>query len=148
MATRANIILRYGASEVYLYRHWDGYPSETGADILKKATEAGSLNGLLEALLSERDGGDRVYELTSGMHGDIEWGYAVEVARDGSLRFGVREFPIGAGPDRVNGALIPAIYDAASFAEVVNAAIREYNRRARTMGFKLRDYVAVNGGAS
>lgn len=40
MSTRANITIEYGESRVILYRHCDGYPSETGADILA-AMEAG-----------------------------------------------------------------------------------------------------------
>jgi hypothetical protein len=33
MGTRCNIRLTWGDNRLYFYRHWDGYPAETGADL-------------------------------------------------------------------------------------------------------------------
>ena len=34
MATRCNIIIKDDSQELFFYRHWDGYPSNTGNDLI------------------------------------------------------------------------------------------------------------------
>lgn len=85
MSTRTNITIRHGESEVILYRHHDGYPAETGADLLTKLVAARySVGGLLRALMAEEYAATSyrsarpVYELTDSIHGDIEHRYEIE----------------------------------------------------------------------
>lgn len=40
MSTSANIVICHGDTKLVVYRHWDGYPAETGADIITKLREA------------------------------------------------------------------------------------------------------------
>ena len=87
MATRSNILLadEHG-NELWLYRHWDGYPACNGlriAQILKRlgrnyGREYGTFAPLANALLAERDNRNCPdYEITCGQHGDIEWLYEI-----------------------------------------------------------------------
>lgn len=120
MATRCNILLLFGDSKVWIYRHWDGYPAVTGLDLAQRlATHmidnkvlAGDsrlylrptdfLTGLLTA---KRDGGDPLpqYELTSCRHGDIEWQYTVRFSQGADrLELHVQKIPIGSDRDLVD----------------------------------------------
>ena len=87
MATRCNVILKDSKndSKVYLYRHWDGYPGETGADLIKHLVPAlDAKNGqrgfraMLTSLVNAKRGGEGrdhdqpQYEVTDAIHGDIE----------------------------------------------------------------------------
>ena len=36
MGTRCNIKITYGDTNIYIYRHWDGYLSQTGKDVYDK----------------------------------------------------------------------------------------------------------------
>ena len=40
MGTRCNIRITYGNTNVYIYRHWDGYLSETGKDVYEKLQQS------------------------------------------------------------------------------------------------------------
>jgi len=136
MSTRTNILITYGQSRIYLYRHHDGYPANTGVDLVTKLRACeGSADKFLRALLSAQyDDGHKVYELTSEVHGDIEWAYAVEFNRTQS-----RAFPpkIGAAErgdtEDVDAAMARAsqrVQSPADFARtVVNPEIKEQNKR-------------------
>ena len=90
MATRCNVIVRLSAdSTVILYRHWDGYPAVTGADLVtiaRKTFETCDVysmgTALVRALLETKRGGygrdkdQPQYELTDSIHGDVEHVYA------------------------------------------------------------------------
>jgi hypothetical protein len=86
MSTRCNIVVSYGNTKVYLYRHCDGYAAETGADIVTKLQSKSDITAtaFIGALLAERYDATSydpiprsVYEVTTDIHGDIEWLYAV-----------------------------------------------------------------------
>lgn len=98
MSTRCNIVLRFGKSVVYIYRHCDGYPAEVGGHLVEVIrasvahpsggwySAAGVAGKVLAALLGARyekasyeDAPRAIYELTSDYHGDIEHAYEVKV---------------------------------------------------------------------
>jgi hypothetical protein len=89
MATRSNVVITdEQGNELWIYRHWDGYPSENGLFIaktlkeLKRVRHYGTFAPLANALVDHRDSGnDPVYEITTGQHGDIEWLYAIKCSR-------------------------------------------------------------------
>ena len=82
MSTRANITINKGESKIILYRHYDGYPTVTGIDILNKIKRNTDTNGLVSDLLSESyEGGKKVYEITNEIHGDIEYDYEINVPK-------------------------------------------------------------------
>lgn len=99
MATRANIqINNITGKGLWLYRHWDGYPAETGVHIaqtLKKLTRGYALkNGkgvlaVVNALMlsqyeaTKHKPASLIYELTDSEHGDIEWRYDIKVKPSG-----------------------------------------------------------------
>lgn len=96
MGTRCNLyITDTKGNRLWLYRHWDGYPSETGVDIaqtLKKIKPGWrSFSELANALLDkryEKQGYDikarPIYEVTDAEHGDIEWRYDIRVSARGT----------------------------------------------------------------
>ena len=93
MATRSNIIIKQGRNKIYLYRHWDGYPSETGRDLLTRLLESrrhdegqAFLSNLIRANREDWEG-KPLYELTDRIHGDIEYLYQFEF---GAMEFGGR----------------------------------------------------------
>lgn len=81
MSTRANITINKGETKIILYRHHDGYPTETGIDILNKIKRNKTTIGLVSDLLSESYGDRNVYEIASEIHGDIEYNYEITVPR-------------------------------------------------------------------
>lgn len=87
MATRCNIVIKdsINDSKITLYRHWDGYPAMTGADLVKHLVPAlDAKNGgrgfraFVTSLITAKCGGDGrdadkpQYEVTDQVHGDIE----------------------------------------------------------------------------
>lgn len=90
MSTRANIVILYGSSKVYLYRHCDGYPAELGADLARNLASAGhSANKFVRSLVEARyekasyeTEAKPIYELTTEVHGDIEYLYLVKFEED------------------------------------------------------------------
>ena len=85
MSTRANIVLdskRY--NRIWLYHHWDGYPSWLGKQLMEFLIKNG--NGANEwgndsiCLANEliKDKEDDGYELTNGQHGDIDYLYKID----------------------------------------------------------------------
>lgn len=70
MSTRCNVKIKMGKTVVWFYRHHDGYPSETGADLYTKIADAKNCTDMIQSLLN-----DDCYEITDQQHGDIEWMY-------------------------------------------------------------------------
>lgn len=138
MSTRANIVLESGESRVYLYRHCDGYPAETGADLVRLlAATGGSASGFLQSLLDQRyekqsyeSAAKRIYELTSEVHGDIEYLYRVRLVSGWENReplIGFSHHAIGSDrPDNANGVVLGSLR---VFCDAVNAEIRAQNVR-------------------
>jgi len=156
MSTRTNIKLTHGETVVVLYRHHDGYPAETGADLVTRLRLAGqSVNAFLQGLLDARydkasyeDEARRIYEITSAVHGDIDWAYAIEF--DGQhMAIGAGEVKRGAVEDPYAFAMAVATHNQTSLerfvANVVNPAIAEQNARleelkAKNPGSHWQDY--------
>lgn len=98
MSTRCNVIIRTpDGAKVYLYRHCDGYPSGEGDTIASvwlslTAThydanqqhdpywKAKWIKTFLPQLMQTTgSGGDPHHEFTSGLHGDIEFLYIIDL---------------------------------------------------------------------
>jgi hypothetical protein len=150
MATRTNIVIELGSSRLYLYRHWDGYPAETGGDLVNKLSASGrNPTKFLASLMAEMDeatsyrAASHVYEVTSDLHGDIEWIYVVKFYD--SAGFGVAMRPVrnGANEDAV---LVEALKDLGSldrFATQVNIDRKEINQRMVARGMDTTPYAMV-----
>lgn len=94
MSTRCNIILEDAKTRkrIYLYHHHDGYPEGVGADLARFVAKWNRhyyyrieeyANALLKGIESEFYGRkDDEYELTSGLHGDIEYCYLIKMSED------------------------------------------------------------------
>jgi hypothetical protein len=124
MSTRCNLKITADDPKqptLYLYRHWDGYLSETGKDIAEKLISlCAKDNSPAEAVrvwclrkyeattpqvamrflgdinpAEEHHGARSSYELTDAAHGDIEYFYHIHIQADGELRIG---YAIGYGP--------------------------------------------------
>ena len=70
MSTRCNVKIKMGKTVMWFYRHHDGYPSETGADLYTKIADAKNFTDMIQSLLN-----DNCYVITDQQHGDIEWMY-------------------------------------------------------------------------
>lgn len=137
MSTRMNLVIEYGKTKVYIYRHMDGYPAEAGVDIAEKLKAAGNNGGkFLAALLSEtyeqqsyQTAPSKVYELTTDLHGDIEWLYRVRFPEygEGDVKVGC----VGRKNFEDVNLLAPASLDTLeSFVRLyVNPDIRAKNQR-------------------
>ena len=107
MGTRCNIRITYGDTNIWIYRHWDGYLSQTGKDVNDKlqnsrkknysmgdkeeAQRVNIVNFINSFLLDNR------YELTTDQHGDIEFLYHIKFSRDGLVdAIALKQRPEGA----------------------------------------------------
>ena len=72
MGTRCNIKIESGDTTLWIYRHWDGYPAETGVDLARKLVNVKSAGEFVAKLLK-----DDAYEVTTSQHGDIEYLYTI-----------------------------------------------------------------------
>ena len=72
MGTRCNIKIKTGDTTLWIYRHWDGYPAETGVDLATKLVHVKNANEFIAKLLK-----DGAYEVTTEQHGDIEYLYNI-----------------------------------------------------------------------
>lgn len=111
MSTRACVIIKKGRSNIYLYRHYDGYPMEwfptdpvdssqgfydgCGIDLAKRLGLAvdrvlmaepteptDPLNYLMEDLLTRPyDGHDHHYRVTDDLHGDLDFIYYLDFSQ-------------------------------------------------------------------
>ena len=98
MATRCNIQINDQNTEIWLYRHYDGYPECTGdelEEVLKDVKPESA--GQLAELLVHNFPSD--YEYTTGQHGDIEYLYQIYV---GDFDVVMHTFYLPIGPD-LNG---------------------------------------------
>ena len=77
MGTRCNIKIETGNTKLWVYRHWDGYPAETGVDLARKLVNVKSSKEFINKLLN-----DDAYEVTTGQHGDIEYLYNISFSKD------------------------------------------------------------------
>ena len=72
MGTRCNIKIETGDTTLWIYRHWDGYPAETGNDLARKLVNVKSADEFITKLIN-----DDAYEVTTDQHGDIEYLYII-----------------------------------------------------------------------
>lgn len=77
MSTRSSIIVMSVSENkaTYLYHHCDGYPEGVGAHLVAKYKELGTQPSFQEVV--DRITEDSDYEVTGGIHGDIEYLYVV-----------------------------------------------------------------------
>ncbi|OGR96316.1 MAG: hypothetical protein A2V88_05050 [Elusimicrobia bacterium RBG_16_66_12] len=93
MSTRCNIkITAPDHAPLYLYRHWDGYLAETGANVVEVVRKPGQwetwspwlhlVNGFLSQIYEETEHAKPhpIYEVTDRAHGDIEHFYWIEIS--------------------------------------------------------------------
>jgi len=135
MSTRSNIVIKCGETTLHLYRHWDGYPAETGAHLLETFLDTSKslgANAFVRALLADCEdnpdpnGNSRYhYEVTSGLHGDIEHAYSFTLQEWGSGSGSLIEFSYGRCP--IGGELTWQEMPLGSFAELVNSDRRSMN---------------------
>jgi len=72
MATRSNIIFNYGYTKIFFYRHYDGYLAETGKNLIEMLVDCKKPDKFIESVLE-----DKKYEITNGIHSDIEYLYEI-----------------------------------------------------------------------
>jgi hypothetical protein len=138
MSTRTNILVTHGSTRIYLYRHCDGYPSETGADLAAKLNQCKRIDDFLAAILAERyeatsfRTGQPVYEITSEVHGDIEWAYAIDFdTGNGSALIGAAAADFGTDRDEAMSRAGLAKHSVTVFlARVVQPFADEVEKRA------------------
>lgn len=101
MATRATVLLKdANGNKLTLYRHYDGYPAATGADLARKLKKmskhansyyrgwAAFANMLLSEFYEQQPYEKKpkqVYEITEHEHGDLDYQYAVIWNNDGNV---------------------------------------------------------------
>lgn len=159
MSTRTNIIIKGGKFSVILYRHYDGYPAETGAHLLETLRACGLtgdlsrrhpddcaasfVNRLLRTHCADSFGSGGVrfeYEVTTELHGDIEHLYRVEFTNGGRLVLAHTEIPIGHAEEDesvIVGRL--SKYSIPEFASMVNRERDGINGRMRARGMPESD---------
>jgi len=75
-------------TNIWLYRHHDGYLSETGYNLACNLIHSKNAHNFLENLLSEKYEANesrpaqKIYELTSSQHGDIEYLYTFDFSNN------------------------------------------------------------------
>ena len=93
MSTRCNIIIKDGAERIYLYHHHDGYPMGVGTELQdylqRKWGESWRsywcgtsiandlVKGHINYPLAREPHEDDEYEVTYGLHGDVEYAYVI-----------------------------------------------------------------------
>ena len=84
MSTRCNINIKNYNTNIWLYRHHDGYLSETGYNLVCNLIHSKNAQSFLTNLLNEKyeaselRPASKIYELTSSQHGDIEYLYTFD----------------------------------------------------------------------
>lgn len=80
MATRCNIVIERGDETAYLYHHYDGMPERVGAELEKFLAQTSNSqmtpNSVYKGLRYLYGDG---YELSDGIHGDIEYLYTIKI---------------------------------------------------------------------
>ena len=88
MGTRCNINIKMYNTNIWLYRHHDGYLSETGYNLACNLIHSKNADNFLENLLNEKYEANqmvpaqKIYELTSSQHGDIEYLYTFDFSNN------------------------------------------------------------------
>ena len=96
MSTRCNIKIKSGSTNIWLYRHCDGYLAETGYNLASTLAHCKGFKSFLDNLLNQRyeatlyRPAQPVYEFTTEEHGDIEYLYSFEF--DSSMPKNVKVF--------------------------------------------------------
>lgn len=113
MSTRCNVVVTFGDSKIYMYRHCDGYPNGVGTDLVPFLLDfmrnarvdcRRAPTTLLKQLIAvDSEAG---LELTTGFHMDIEYAYWVRISDDGRVDVAMREIPSA----RHRGELTPGKY--------------------------------------
>jgi hypothetical protein len=152
MSTRCNIIIRMGDTVVYMYRHHDGYLAVTGADLLRLVKKAMKAPGhsqaaeLLQLMLKQRyekqsyeQKARPIYEITNGLHGDIEHVYEIDFEQVKGIAHAER--PQGMDWNDVDSSVESwaakrVTYSLCSFAIKVNNDRKATNRRIDEMKAK------------
>ena len=81
MSTRCNIVLKTGRrffKDIYLYHHHDGYPEGVGADLVNRLKDhftGATVEDIANKLVKDLDD---EYEITTCLHGDIEYLYVID----------------------------------------------------------------------
>ena len=87
MSTRCNIKIKSGDTNIWLYRHCDGYLSEAGYNLSSTLAHCNGFKSFLDSLLNQKyeasmyRKAQSVYEFTTEEHGDIEYLYSFEFDR-------------------------------------------------------------------
>jgi len=87
MSTRTNILIKSGDTKIWLYRHMDGYLSETGYNLASTLAYCKGFKSFLDKLLNQKyeatmyRSAQPIYEFTTEEHGDIEYLYSFEFDR-------------------------------------------------------------------
>jgi hypothetical protein len=87
MSTRCNIKIKSGDTNIWLYRHCDGYLSETGYNLASTLAHCNGFKSFLDNLLNQKyeatmyRESKSIYEFTTEQHGDIEYLYSFEFDR-------------------------------------------------------------------
>ena len=77
MSTRCNVIVKNGKDKSYIYRHHDGYFSQTGVNLqefVQSIKEDMTVEDVVNNLLLNKN-----HQLTDGVHGDIEYLYTISL---------------------------------------------------------------------
>lgn len=91
MSTRCNINIKNYTTNIWLYRHHDGYLSETGYNLACNLIHSKNAHNFLENLLNEKyeanetKPAEKIYELTSSQHGDIDYLYTFDFSNNHNM---------------------------------------------------------------
>ena len=103
MSTRCNVIIKDETKDkddvIYVYHHCDGYPEGVGAElkyIIENCyTEAFLNRTSIAKLLCDYPSEYGPYEMTTDIHGDIEYLYVLTVLEDGTVKYQCIDVPFG-----------------------------------------------------
>lgn len=150
MSTRCNIVITFGNSKLFVYRHCDGYLAVTGADIATRlqsnpypADFVRNLLGEMYEKASYEAQARPVYELTTELHGDIEHVYYVRFSGHTNRLQGIAHSarPSGHAGDGESWAERAEDVSLADFIESVNTDRRVINARLRLIRRECKLYV-------
>jgi len=105
MSTRSNILIKCHDTNIWLYRHMDGYPSVTGYNLALTLAHSKSYTDFMNSLLSYKyepttfSKALPVYGITTEQHGDVEYLYKFEFDRSMPHFVKVQVFSVGWGDD-------------------------------------------------
>ena len=141
MGTRCNVIIIGKGFQIVLYRHWDGYPAETGAALLsaleaRNAAEAADGFGaaaLVRHLLSQAEGGRKDFEITDALHGDIEHVYQIHWPDGNGSSLVIKHAAVDSEAQIDNWRDYARAYSLETFRAMVNSERRECNARIEQM---------------